>query len=115
MDKIIISGIVVHTIIGVHEHEQTISQALSVTLSFSVDVNRAASNDTLSNTHDYSAIYQSTIAFIQKTHCRLLETLAKQLADYLKQAFQLLWLQVSIMKRPVDMPDVAGVTVVVER
>lgn len=114
MDKIIISNIVAHTIIGVREHEQITPQLLAIDLSFSVDINRAAAHDSLSDTHDYSAITNAVIEFVEKTSCQLLETLAKRLLDFLKKEFQLSWLQLSITKRPVDMPQVAGVTVLLE-
>ena len=107
MNKIVISGLEVHAVIGVYAHEQLITQTLFIDLSFSVDVARAALNDVLSDTHDYAKICEAVSSFVQQTPCRLLETLAHRLADYLTRQFQLSALELSITKRPMDMPGVA--------
>ncbi|OGT48879.1 MAG: dihydroneopterin aldolase [Gammaproteobacteria bacterium RIFCSPHIGHO2_12_FULL_38_11] len=111
MGKIIISGLTVHAVIGVYAFEQSITQTLSIDLSFAVDVNHAAENDLLNDTHDYAVICHSITSFIEKTPCRLLETLAKRLIDYLKNELQLTQVQLSITKHPKDLPNVSGITV----
>jgi len=105
----------VHAIIGVHAHEQLAEQQLSIDLSFPVDVEQAALHDSISDTHDYAKICDAITLFVKKTRCRLLETLAKKLADYLQTQFQLSSLQLSITKKPLDMPTVVGVSIVVVR
>jgi len=92
-------------------HEQSIKQKLIIDLSFAVDIDRAALHDSLSDTQDYSVICSEIVSFVEKTPCRLLETLAKKLSDYLKNQFQLNALQLKITKRPLDL---AGVDVCVE-
>ncbi|MCX7121466.1 MAG: dihydroneopterin aldolase [Gammaproteobacteria bacterium] len=110
MDKITISGLTVHAIIGVYASEQSITQPLSIDLSFYVNIHRAAEKDLLADTHDYAAICHDITAFVEKTPCRLLETLAKQLSDYLKNQFKLTQLQLSITKQPRDLPHIKGIT-----
>jgi dihydroneopterin aldolase len=111
VDKIVISGIEVHATIGVYSHEQLITQKLSIDLAFSVDIARAAQHDSLSDTHDYAKVCDAVISFVRQTPCRLLETLAHRLANHLTQQFQLSALELSIVKKPMDMP---GVTVAVK-
>lgn len=109
--RIIISSLVVPAIIGVHPHERLSEQLLSIDLSFFVDLDNAASRDSLSDTHDYSKICEAIIFFVKKTPCQLLETLTKRLSDYLKNTFQLSALELTITKKPIDIPNVGGVSV----
>lgn len=104
-----------HAVIGVHAHEQTIKQPLSIDLSFSIDIQKAAARDRIADTQDYAKIYQSIIAFVEKNSCCLLETVAHRLCDYLQNQFHFSWMQLRITKKPVDMPALSGVQVVVER
>lgn len=105
-NKIVISGLEVHAVIGVYAHEQLITQKLSIDLSFLVDIERAARHDALSDTHDYAKICEAVISFVRQTPCQLLETLAHKLAQHLINQFQLSALELSIAKKPTDMPGV---------
>lgn len=87
-------------------NEQSIKQKLIINLSFAVDIDRAALHDSLSDTQDYSAICNEILSFVEKTPCRLLETLTKKLSDYLINQFQLQALELKITKRPMDIPGV---------
>ena len=106
MNKIVISGLEVHAVIGVYAHEQSITQKLSVDLAFSIDIARAACHDSLSDAHDYSKICEEIRFFVQQTSCQLLETLTHRLANHLINQFQLVALELSITKKPIDMPGV---------
>ncbi|MDP1573411.1 MAG: dihydroneopterin aldolase [Coxiellaceae bacterium] len=112
MSRIVISGLIVHAVIGVYAFEQSITQPLTLDLSFSVDIARASLNDDLSDTYDYAAICKSIAVFVDNNPCRLLETFTKRLVDHLTQTFQLMNLTLSVTKRPKDLPNVAGVSVV---
>lgn len=111
MNKIQISGLIAHAIIGVRSNEQLIKQKLIIDLSFAVDIDRAALHDSLLDTQDYSVICSEIVLFAEKTHCQLLETLTKKLSDHLINQFQLQALQLKITKKPMDIP---GVDVCVE-
>lgn len=103
----------VHAVIGVYAFEQAITQPLSINLSFSVDAARASQKDLLSDTQDYAAICNAVVFFVQKTPCRLLETLAQRLLEHLKEEFQLTDIQLSVTKKPKDLPFVDGITITV--
>lgn len=107
VDRISISGLVVHAVIGVYAFEQSITQPLSIDLSFSVDLHRAASQDALSDTIDYAAVCQSIVNFAEKNECRLLETFTKKLSDFLSTEVGLENLILSVTKKPKDLPNVA--------
>ena len=113
-DHIVISGLIVYAVIGVHAFEQSITHPLLIDVTFSADAARAAANDALSDTYDYAAVCTAIVNFVSATPCRLLETLAHRLAFYLKKEFRFSALKLSVTKKPKDMPHVAGVSVVVE-
>jgi len=115
LDKILLSNISVHAVIGVHRYEQASAQPLLIDFAFSVDTDCAAKSDSIANTCDYAAVYTDIIAFVKNNPCRLLETLAQRLIDHLKNKFQLTGMRLVITKKPVDMPQISGVSVVVER
>lgn len=114
-DYISLSGIIAHAIIGVHAHEQTVAQPLSIDLSFSINIKRAAARDSILDTQDYAKIYDSIIHFVEKNSCRLLETLAHRLSDHLQNQFAFSKMQLRITKKPTDMSMLSGVSVVIER
>lgn len=113
MNKVLISGLTVPALIGVHAYEQQTTQMLTIHLSVSVDIARAATEDCLTDTLDYKVLSDAVVLFVSKTPCRLLETLAHRLMLHLKKMFQLDWLELSITKHPKDMPNVEGISVVV--
>ena len=101
--------------IGVYACEKNIIQELSIDITFSVDVNRAAACDSISDTQNYFKIYHAIFDFVKETRCQLLETLGNRLADHLKKTFQLSWIQLSITKKPMNMPHAVNVCLVIER
>lgn len=105
-NRVIISGLVVHAVIGVYAFEQSITQPLTIDLSFSADLHRAAFRDALSDTIDYAAVCKSITNFAEKNECRLLETFTQRLSDYLITEFQLENLALSVTKKPKDLPNV---------
>ena len=111
LGQITISGLIVHAVIGVYAFEQSITQPLTLDISFSVDIARASLHDELSDTYDYAAICKSIELFVDSNPCRLLETFTKRLSDHLIQTFQLIDLKIVVTKRPKDLPNVAGVSV----
>lgn len=103
MNKIIITDLMLYAIVGVYAHEQITTQKISIDLSFSVDLERAARIDELSDTQDYAVICEAMTHFVQRTRCRLIETLAYRLREYLIAEFQLIDLEVQISKWPTNL------------
>lgn len=113
--ELVISNLVAHAIIGVCREEHAIKQALIIDLSCAIDIDRAASRDLLIDTHDYAAICHEIVSFVEKTPCRLLETLVKKLSLHLINQFNLQNLQLKITKKPMDLPGVeVGVSILDE-
>lgn len=100
-----------HAVIGVHAYEQSIKQPLWVTISFSIDAEKAAVEDTLSSTVDYAAVCESVQVFVDKTPCRLLETFVAKLAYHLKEKFSLAEVKLNVIKKPKDLPYIDGISI----
>ena len=114
-NRIHILNCVANAIIGVRSHEKLAEQKLSIDFSFPVEITQASNSDSLSDTIDYSVICHSIITFVEKCTCQLLETLASRLADHLSEKFKLTSFDLSITKYPIDIPQVSGIKIVVER
>ena len=115
VDKITISDLRVPTLIGVHAHERSALQTLLITATLSVSIDAAAQSDVIEDALDYTRIHRAILDFGSNATYQLLEAFAVHLANHLKTKFQLDWLQLSITKKPADMSDVSGVTLVIER
>ena len=109
--SVIIAGLTVNAVIGVYAFEQAIKQPLILDISFAVDIDQAASRDSLADTTDYAAVCASIQAFVDATPCRLLETFTKRLALHLQQTFQLTDLSIKVTKKPKDLPMVGGISI----
>lgn len=108
---ITITNLIVHAVIGVYAFEQAIRQPLRITLSFVVDIERAASQDALALTIDYAAVCGAIHDFVEATSCRLLEAFVKRLADHLKASFSMSELSITVTKTPKDLPYIDGISI----
>lgn len=114
-DVITLSSLSLSAKIGIRDYEKLMAQRLTLEVSFSVDTKKAAQSDDINDATDYSAVYAQIRQFIDTQRFHLLETMADQLAQHLKQVFRMGWVKLAITKFPKDMPDVAGVTLTIER
>ena len=85
-------------IIGVNPEERTTEQPLVVTVSFRGDFTRAAETDDLKHTVNYSDVAHEIREFSRAGRFRLLETLARRLAQHLSDKFRLTELTLQIRK-----------------
>jgi dihydroneopterin aldolase len=115
MDWLTLSQLQVPVVIGVNPEEKSIIQTLLIDFTFSIDVSRCALSDDLADTIDYTAIRRDILHFANESRYELLETFTAKLADHLKSTFSLGKLTLSVTKVPMDMFDVEGVRVMVER
>jgi len=69
-------------VIGVTEAERAKKQTILISLELVVDIQEAVETDTITHSSvDYKKIYETTIAIVEKSKFRLLESLAKELLD----------------------------------
>ncbi len=111
MHTLTIQSLKVPTLIGVYAAEQNKKQELLVDITFSIDLEKAASKDLLADTIDYAEIRLAVLTFAAENHFNLLESFTQKLKDYLKSKFNLSHLILSVTKFPSGMPDTAGVKI----
>ncbi len=86
-DRVFIEGLVVETVIGVFDWERTLRQTLIFDVEMTYDCAPAGAADELALALDYSAVAQRIEAVATASSCRLLETLAEQVAAALLAEF----------------------------
>lgn len=87
MDSILIEGLRVEALIGVHAHERTLRQPLLVDLELGGDLAAAAASDDLAATIDYAEVVQAVRSFMERADSLLLERLAQSLCDLIERRF----------------------------
>ena len=96
IDTLRISALCMNTRIGVHAWEQRISQKLLLDISIPVDLSTC--NNELANTIDYDALCQCVTTFVESNAFTLIETVAEQVAQLIKDTFKVAQLTVSVSK-----------------
>ncbi len=105
MDAITINGIKGFGFHGVFEKEKHEGQEFTVDLRLELDLSRAGSSDSLSDTVDYGAVAVRTKELIETGSFDLIERLATVIAEELKREFSLDAIEVTLHKRhaPIDL------------
>lgn len=117
MNKVIIRELQVPAVVGVYAHEQSITQTLLVTLSYTLSsplLETCVTSDNIDDTIDYAKIRQAILEFAASAHFLLLETFTYRLAQQLKMQFPFESICVSVTKTPLSLVDVEGITVEIE-
>lgn len=114
MDRVLIEGLTVETVIGAYDWERTIRQTLELDLELATDIRPAAAGDELARTLDYAAISERILAFAEATDFELVETFAERLATLLREEFAIAWLRLTVRK-PGAVATARAVGVSIER
>ncbi len=114
MDIVFIQGLRVYCIIGIHDWERTRPQPVLLDLEMGTDIRPAAHSEDIALALDYDAISKDLCAFIKASECRLLETLAEQIAQRLQTRFGVPWLRLRLSK-PDAVPEARDVGILIER
>ena len=114
MDQVFIEGLKIQTTIGFYQWEKEIKQTLVIDVVMAWDTAKAAQNDELAKTLDYSEISEQISAFANENPVDLLETLAERLAQHLMNVYSIPWLRLKIGK-PGAVHNAATVGVSIER
>jgi dihydroneopterin aldolase len=114
MDTVFVTDLRASAVIGIFEWERRIRQTLSVDLELAADCAAAAATDHIDQATDYKAISKWVVARIEASEYQLLETLAEDLAQGLREQFGLAWLRLTLHK-PGAVRDARDVGVVLER
>lgn len=98
MDKLSVIGLEVSALIGVHAWERGVRQRLLIDLELETDAQRVVATDDLDAALDYGVIARRVCDIVATAHCRLIESLAEQIAQCLLAEFQVDRLTVVVHK-----------------
>ena len=98
--------------IGVHAWEQKILQQLLIDLHIPLDDCSYA--DKLENTFDYAAICESIVSFVEKHSFQLIETVAEQVAAFIKEIFAVPAITITVSK-PHAIKNAKSVSITISR
>ena len=110
-DYVSVRDLAVAAVIGVHDWEREVEQALIVSVDMASDVRAAAATDDLADALDYSAVAQTITAVLREGRFRLIETAAERIAGRLLADYGLSWLRLEIRKPITGAAYTAAVTI----
>lgn len=97
-------------IIGVYPWERKQTQTLYISLTLQADLNAAAAHDDVALTIDYGAVAEEVQALVASCEAKLIEHLAKRIADQLLSNYPLMAVTVQVDK-PDAVPGAGNVAV----
>lgn len=98
MDKIIIEGLVINTIIGVYDWERLNPQKVIFDLELTTDFAAAMSSDKVADTIDYAEVAQRIEQLAEEHHPELLEKFAHLVLETLFKEFDITAIRLKIAK-----------------
>ena len=113
MDKIILKGVKVETLIGWHEWERHTVRPIILDLVIGIP-KLACHSDNLADTIDYEKVVNDVRSSLAAQHFLLIEALAEHVAYLVLADFGAPWVKVTVIK-PSILTDVACVSVEIER
>ena len=114
MDIVYVKGLEVKTVIGVYDWEREIKQPITVDLDMASDISRAASTDDHNFVLDYKIVCVRVTELIERTHLKLLEAMAEEIASFVRNEFNVPWVRVRVGK-PAAITGAKDVGVIIER
>lgn len=114
--RVFLHDMVLHAAIGVHPHEQGVTQRVRVNISFGVqdEPGLAIGRDDLSRTVSYERIVQLVRRIVDEGHVRLVETLAERIAAGVLADPRIRVIRIKVEKLDV-FPELVSVGVEIER
>ena len=114
MDRILLTGLAVETIVGIYPAERTARQPVVIDLEMAADVAGPAASGDLADALDYEALSNALRAHVEGTAFELLEALAEDVARFVLDRFGVAWLRLTLHK-PEALPGPVDVAVRIER
>ncbi|MEJ8574348.1 dihydroneopterin aldolase [Microbaculum marinum] len=87
-DRIFLRGIVLFGHHGVFEEEKRLGQRFELDLDCRLDLSRAGRTDSVRDTADYGAIYETVRTVVEDMRFKLIEALAEEIARRLLAGFE---------------------------
>lgn len=103
MDKILLKDIKLYGYHGVLPKEQEIGQYFHIDVELSVDLTKAGMTDELTNTVDYSKIYDIIVSVNKNNKFRLIETFAHNISQEILSTYEIIK-DITVQVRKPDAP-----------
>lgn len=113
-DKVVIQGLRVPTVIGVHAWEQEVQQELVLDLALDWNNRLPAASDKVEDCLDYTAVSDWVMSYLRHSQAQLLETVAEHIALGLLQHFGIAEVTLTV-KKPGAVPEADWVGVQLTR
>jgi len=114
LDRILIEGLEIRTVIGIYDWEREIRQTVRLDMEMAWDVRRAGASDDIADTLDYKAVSKRLIAFVEGSSYGLIEALAEACARIVLEEFHVPWMRLK-MSKPGAVRGSENVAVLIER
>ncbi len=114
MDIVFIEALEIETVIGIYDWERNVRQKVVLDVEMAFDNRKPAASDRIEDTVNYKAVSKRLIAFVEASHCELVETLAEHCATIIRDEFGVPWLRLKLSK-PGAVTGSKAVGVVIER
>lgn len=98
MDIVYIRDLRIDTIIGIFDWEREVRQTVSLDLEMASDIRAAADSDDIAHALNYKAVAKRIIAFVEDSHCLLVERLAEEVAGIVINEFNVPWVRLRLSK-----------------
>ncbi len=114
MDIILINNLQVNGILGIHAKEQRTSQLIRISLRASTNIQKAAMEDDIHQTVNYSTLAKMIQQFVENSHYFTVEALIEALATKILtvKGIEILWLRI---EKPNAVPNADSVGVEITR
>lgn len=114
MDTVFVKNLKLNAVIGCLDWERQIKQALLLSFELKTCHQKISQRDDIVDAYDYAHICERITAFVSDSQCKLIETLAEQIAQLLMQEFSVQALRLTLEK-PGALPNASTVGVTLER
>jgi 7,8-dihydroneopterin aldolase/epimerase/oxygenase len=114
MDIVFIRDLRIDTIIGIYDWEREVKQTVSIDLEMASDIRQAAATDDIQYALNYKAVSKRVIAYVENRNALLVETLAEELAQIIREEFKVPWLRLRLSK-PGAVRGARDVGLIIER
>jgi dihydroneopterin aldolase len=99
MDIIFLGGLEIDTVIGIYEWEREIKQTIVFDIEMAFDIRKAAETDDIAYTLDYKTVSDRIVKFVEQSEFYLVETLIEEVANILRNEFNIPWVKIILNKR----------------
>lgn len=114
MDRVLIEGMTVKTVIGIYDWEREIKQTVRLDVEMAWDISAAGKSDDIKDTLDYKSVAKRLESFIEASNFGLIEALAEHCASIVLYEFSVPWLRLKVSK-PGAVSGSENVAVLIER